>query len=201
MEIEACRGRKLVEAVKVLQIAAVEPKSELFRKPDNAEFWRQSDEAQVAELTNRVQPMYPRVARLRRQRGRVSFYVVIDQGGSLSRIALTRRTTPLLDTAATDAVRQWHYRPAMCGTGPIRVETAIYVDFHLDQQRPHPRSNIRRTRAKKVCPLAYANLALFATICKVCPRVMERHATEIESDHEENIKKTCIPPATAEIVG
>jgi hypothetical protein len=37
----------------------------------------------------------------------------------------------MLASAAADAIRQWRYKPAACGSTPIRLETSISVDFWL----------------------------------------------------------------------
>jgi outer membrane biosynthesis protein TonB len=59
------------------------------------------------------------------------FYAVIETDGTLSHLTLIQQVTPALEAAVADAVRQWRYKPAACGSTPVRVETAIAVDFHL----------------------------------------------------------------------
>ena len=61
------------------------------------------------------------------------FYAVIEADGTLSHLTLIQRATPSLESAAADAIRQWHYKPATCGSTPIRVETSIPVDFWLER--------------------------------------------------------------------
>ena len=86
---------------------------------------------QEAELVDRVLPQYPVSARTNRESGRVKFYAVTEADGTLSHLTVIQQVTPAIESAAADAVRQWHYKPAVCGATPIRVETSIAVDFHL----------------------------------------------------------------------
>jgi hypothetical protein len=52
------------------------------------------------------------------------FYGVIEADGTVSHVTLIRGATPSLQSAATDAVRQWRYKPASCGSTPIRIQTS-----------------------------------------------------------------------------
>ena len=131
-EIRAFRDRKVVAAVRVLEItpsAAENP--ELFLAPTSSEFWSKCDDMQNPELVNRVQPRYPTSARSNGELGRVILYAVIEADGTLSHLTLIQRATPALESAAAEAIRQWHYKPAACGSTPIRVETSLPVDFWL----------------------------------------------------------------------
>jgi outer membrane biosynthesis protein TonB len=56
---------------------------------------------------------------------------VIEADGTLSHLTLIQRATPALESAAAEAIRQWHYKPAVCGLTAIRMETSIPVDFWL----------------------------------------------------------------------
>jgi hypothetical protein len=58
---------------------------------------------------------------------------VIEEDGTLSHLTLIQRATPALESAAAEALRQWHYKPVVCGQIPIRMETAIPVDFSLER--------------------------------------------------------------------
>lgn len=67
------------------------------------------------------------------EHGRVIFYAGIEADGVLSHLTSIQRATPILESAAADAVRQWHYKPAACGETPTREETSISIDFWLEQ--------------------------------------------------------------------
>lgn len=131
-EIRAFSDKLVVATARVVEMTPiVEENPSLFVAPTNSEFWAQCDDMQEAELVSRVQPQYPLMSRTKREEGMVMFYAVIEVDGSLSHLALIQRLTPILDSAAADAVRRWHYKPPACSSTPIRVETAISVYFSL----------------------------------------------------------------------
>lgn len=131
-EVHAFRDRTVVVTAKVVDVTpTTEDNAGLFAPPTNSEFWPQCDDMQSPELLNRVAPEYPTNARANGEQGRVVFYAVIETDGALSQLTLIQRATPTLESAAADAIRQWHYKPAACGSTPIRIETSIPVDYLL----------------------------------------------------------------------
>jgi TonB family protein len=131
-EIRALKDRTVVVVVKILEITKItELDSSLFNAPLDAESWAECDDLQEAELVNRVQPRYTTRARTNGEHGRVICYAVIEADGSLSHITIIHRAAPDLESAAVEALRHWHYKPAVCGQTPIRVETSIAIDFWL----------------------------------------------------------------------
>ena len=131
-EVRAFRDRTVVVTSKVLEMTPItEENPALFLAPTNSEFWPQCDDMQNAELVGHVQPRYPTSARSNAEQGRVIFYGVIEADGALSHLTVIQRATPTLESAAAEAIRQWHYKPAACGSTSIRVETSIPVDFWL----------------------------------------------------------------------
>jgi TonB family protein len=131
-EVRAFRDRTVVVTAKVLDMTPItEDNPALFVTPTNSEFWPQCVDMQNPELVDRVQPKYPTSARSNGEQGRVVFYAVIESDGTLSHLTIIQRATPSLESAAAEAIRQWHYKPAACGSTPIRVETSIPVDFWL----------------------------------------------------------------------
>lgn len=133
-EVHAFRDRAVVVTTKVTDVTPItEGDPGLFSPPTNSEFWPQCDDMESPELVNRVQPKYPTNARTNGEQGRAVFYAVIETDGALSHLTLIQRATPTLESAAADAIRQWHYKPAACGSTPIRMETSIPVDFWLQR--------------------------------------------------------------------
>lgn len=133
-EIRALQGRKVVAAVKVLEITKItEANPAMFAVPADAEFWAQCDDVQQAELVERVQPGYSTKARGNGEQGRVILYAVIEADGSLSHLTIIHRATRDLEAAAVEAVRHWHYKPAACGQTPIRMEISTAIDFWLER--------------------------------------------------------------------
>lgn len=56
---------------------------------------------------------------------------MIGTDGTLSHLTVIQQVTPAMEAAAADALRQWRYKPAACGSTAVRVETSIDVDFHI----------------------------------------------------------------------
>lgn len=133
-EVHAFRDRTAIVTTKVTDVTPItggDPAP--LAPPTNSEFWPQCDDMQSPELVNRVQPNYPTSARSNGEQGRVVFYAVIESDGTLSHLTLIQRATPTLESAASDAIRQWHYKPAACSSTPIRMQTSIPVDFWLQR--------------------------------------------------------------------
>jgi TonB family protein len=132
-EIRALRDRKVYATVKVLEISKIADEDpSVFNAPPNSEFWAQCGDVQDRELVATSPPKYPPGARANHESGRVIFYAVVEADGSLSHTAIIQRATPGLEAAATEALRQWRYKPASCGQTPLRTETSIAMDFWLE---------------------------------------------------------------------
>ena len=90
--------------------------------------------ADVAEsnVLHRVEPDYPEEARQQRIQGAVVLSVHIARDGSVLSAALVSGP-PLLARAATDAVKQWRFRPRRVSGRPAEMQTRITLDFRLPQ--------------------------------------------------------------------
>jgi TonB family protein len=131
-EVQALTDRKVIAAVKVLEISKVtEENPALFAVPANAEFWAQCDDMQEPEPVDQSPPRYPANARANHEQGRVITYAVIEADGSLSHMAIIQGAARELEAATLETLHQWHYKPAACGNTPIRVETSIETDFWM----------------------------------------------------------------------
>jgi TonB family protein len=81
-------------------------------------------------LLSKVQPSYPPLAKQARISGAVVLKAVIGKDGSIKDLqALSGH--PMLIQAATDAVRQWRYKPYVLEGEPVEVDTQITVNFTL----------------------------------------------------------------------
>jgi len=85
-----------------------------------------------ANLTRKVMPVYPPLAKAARVQGLVEFTAIINKEGVIARLQLLRGH-PLLVQAARDAVLQWRYRPTLLNGQPVEVTTGILVNFTLVQ--------------------------------------------------------------------
>ena len=85
---------------------------------------------QQAQLIYQVRPVYPKLALEARIQGTVRLRAEISKRGAVENIRLVSGH-PLLVKAAMDAVRRWRYRPTYSLGRPVRVRTAIDVNFSL----------------------------------------------------------------------
>lgn len=85
---------------------------------------------QEANLTNRVTPQYPPLAKAARVQGTVKFQATIGKDGTVQNLQLLSGP-PLLVQAAMQAVRQWTYKPTLLNGEPVVVVTTIDVNFTL----------------------------------------------------------------------
>jgi protein TonB len=93
---------------------------------------RQGGQVQAAKLVNKVQPMYPPLARQTRISGTVRLHAIIAKNGSVEQLEVISGH-PLLVQAALDAVRQWKYQPTTLNGDNVEVDTTIDVIFSLNQ--------------------------------------------------------------------
>src|SRR5580692_6983859 len=85
---------------------------------------------QAARLVNRVQPVYPPLARQTRISGTVKLHAIIGKNGAVEQLQVLSGH-PLLVQSALDAVRQWRYQPTLLNGDPVEVDTEIDVIFSL----------------------------------------------------------------------
>lgn len=85
-----------------------------------------------ARVLNRVQPVYPDLARRARIEGVVLLEAIISKTGQMQDLKIVSGH-PLLVVAARDAVRQWRYIPTLLNGQPVDVITTIEVRFTLSQ--------------------------------------------------------------------
>ena len=93
---------------------------------------RQGGSVQAALLVNKVQPVYPPLARQTRISGTVRLHAIISKAGTIQSLEVMSGH-PLLVRAAMDAVQQWRYKPTLLNGEPVEVDTTIDVIFSLNQ--------------------------------------------------------------------
>jgi protein TonB len=93
---------------------------------------RQGGAVQAALLVNKVQPVYPPLARQTRISGTVRLHAIISKSGQVEQLEVISGH-PLLVRAAMDAVQQWRYKPTLLNGEPVEVDTTIDVIFSLNQ--------------------------------------------------------------------
>src|ERR1700685_881054 len=93
---------------------------------------RQGGSVQAALLVNKVQPVYPPLARQTRISGTVRLHAIISKSGSVESLEVISGH-PLLVRAAMDAVKQWKHKQTLVNREPGEVDTTIDVIFSLNQ--------------------------------------------------------------------
>jgi len=81
-------------------------------------------------LINRVEPLYPGVAKQARIEGTVVLEAIITPEGRVSSIKLISGH-PLLVKAAMEAAGQWVYEPTRLNNEPVSVILSMTVNFRL----------------------------------------------------------------------
>jgi TonB family protein len=81
-------------------------------------------------LLKRVQPVYPSQAMQMRIQGAVQLMATISKEGSISGLSVLSGDG-ILARAASDAVRQWKYKPYYLNGEPVEIQTQITVNFKL----------------------------------------------------------------------
>jgi hypothetical protein len=87
---------------------------------------------QAANLISKVTPPYPTDAKAAHLQGVVRFTAVIGKDGAIQRLDLVEGPAMLVP-AASDAVKQWIYKPTLLNGNPVEVVTQIDVNFTLSQ--------------------------------------------------------------------
>jgi TonB family protein len=93
---------------------------------------RVSQRVAQALLAKQVEPQYPQNARQKHIEGVVVLTAVIDARGDVQDLTLASGD-PLLAPAASEAVKQWKYKPYLLNGEPTNMETQITVSFTLEQ--------------------------------------------------------------------
>lgn len=83
---------------------------------------------QQAQLVRRKDPEYPKIARESGVSGVVELIATVGADGRVHAVKVVRGH-PLLLQAATDAVKQWIYRPTLLNGQPVETETQILLNF------------------------------------------------------------------------
>jgi periplasmic protein TonB len=112
--------------------AAPPPPKKEEPKPAAPQRIRVGGNVQAANLIRKVTPTYPALAKQARVQGVVRFQAIIGKDGTIQNLQLVSGH-PLLVPTATEAVKQWLYKPTLLNGEPVEVITQIDVNFTLSQ--------------------------------------------------------------------
>ena len=96
----------------------------------SAQSLRVGGNVQSANLITHVAPKYPALAKQAGLQGLVRFNAIIARDGTIENLQAVSGH-PMLIQAATDAVKQWVYKPTLFNGNPVEVITTIDVNFTL----------------------------------------------------------------------
>jgi periplasmic protein TonB len=82
------------------------------------------------QKVHHVAPSYPAIAQQAKISGVVILEALIAEDGSVRQVKVLK-SIPLLDAAATDAVRQWRFTPTLLNGVPVQVIMSVTVTFTL----------------------------------------------------------------------
>lgn len=123
----------------ISQLAKIAPKpadpppvaKPVVQQPKQIERTRLGGNVLEAKIISRKIPVYPKLALQVRLQGVVTFTAIIARDGTIQQLQLVSGH-PLFIEAATEAVRQWRYRPTLLNGEPVEVVAPIEVKFILN---------------------------------------------------------------------
>jgi TonB family protein len=81
-------------------------------------------------LTKKVQPVYPKNALAMRVEGVVELMATISKTGDITHVKVLNGDAQLAK-AATEAVKQWKYKPYLLNGEPVDIQTQVTITFKL----------------------------------------------------------------------
>ena len=81
-------------------------------------------------LYKKVQPVYPRNALDMRIEGSVELLATVSKTGDITHVKVLSGDAQLTK-AATDAVKQWKYKPYLLNGEPVEIQTQVTINFKL----------------------------------------------------------------------
>jgi protein TonB len=86
---------------------------------------------ELPEAIKKVNPEYPDIARQSSMEGTVIVKALVGKDGHVLNTQVVK-SVPVLDDAATAAVKQWVFKPALSNNKPVAVWVAVPVKFSLN---------------------------------------------------------------------
>jgi TonB family protein len=112
----------------IVTMRADTPQSE--GSPVTTHYARVSEAAMRSFRTSKVYPVYPPAALKTRVQGTVVLDIQISESGNVES-AVSIAGDPTLAATATEAVRQWKYKPYLLNGSPVQVETTVRLNYSL----------------------------------------------------------------------
>jgi len=122
-EADAVAGKEKADAVAIKVKADAAARAKAKRAPV-----RVGGRIKAPTKIKDVKPVYPAIAQSARVAGMVTIEATIGFDGKVVDAKVVR-SSPLLDQAALDAVRQWEYTPTLLNGVPVSVLVTVTVNF------------------------------------------------------------------------
>ena len=103
------------------------PEMSLFVAPTGAEEWETCDNLQPPRALNTPDPDFP--AKVSTTYDQTVLYLVIEADGTFQAVPISSSGGPVFSQAALQGVKRWRFRPAMCGSRPIRSYINVIINF------------------------------------------------------------------------
>jgi TonB family protein len=126
------------------------------------------------QKTKDVRPVYPAEAMQGRAQGVVVIEATIGANGRV-RDTVVRRSIPLLDQAAVDAVRQWEFTPTLINGVPTPVVMTVSVSFGIQSPVPPAAGNVAPPFAVSAAPATVASPSAVTIAPPVVPASFGRN--------------------------
>lgn len=110
--------------------AGVLPDVAVLVPPPAQRVYRAGGKIRPPAKVRHVPPEYPWIAQQNKVEGTVILEAVIAESGRVRDVRVLR-SVPLLDQAAVDAVRQWHFTPTLLNGEAVPVVMTVTVRFEL----------------------------------------------------------------------
>jgi protein TonB len=81
-------------------------------------------------LIKKVSPVYPLSALSTRIEGTVELMVTVSKNGDITAVKVLSGDSQLTK-AASDALKQWKYKPYLLNGEPVEIQTQVTVNFKL----------------------------------------------------------------------
>jgi protein TonB len=81
-------------------------------------------------LIKKVQPVYPKNALFMQVEGSVELMATISKTGDITHVKVLSGDFQLTKSA-TDAVKQWKYKPYLLNGEPVEIQTQVTINFKL----------------------------------------------------------------------
>ena len=82
-------------------------------------------------LVEKVDPVYPRLARQAGIEGDVILTYIVDINGQVRNVTVVQSDIKMFEEAAVRAVSQYKYSPAICYGRPVESQVTTTIEFRL----------------------------------------------------------------------